>query len=101
MLGQPRKYLGDMKQRHRTANLFYKYKLTHEQYLEKLADQNFECGVCGRLLLVDHKSTHLDHNHETGKIREFLCSNCNVALGLLKDDIKNIEALCLYVERHQ
>jgi hypothetical protein len=38
----------------------------------------------------------MDHCHETGTNRGALCNACNVALGLLKDDIARIEALAAY-----
>ena len=86
-------------QRHRVIKC--KYGLTLTEYIEKLADQNFECAICGTLLATEGINTHLDHCHETGKIREFLCGYCNRALGHFKDDIKRVESAVLYLERHQ
>ena len=47
-------------------------------------------GVCAMCFLpqVDPRKTRLcvDHCHTTGVVRGLLCSNCNVAIGLLKDD---------------
>lgn len=53
------------------------------------------CEVCG-----DHSDPlRLDHDHATGKRRGWLCSNCNVALGMLKDDPTRIEQLLVYLKR--
>ncbi len=45
------------------------------------------CDCCGRtdLQLV------LDHCHETGKLRGFLCKVCNTSIGALGDNLEGIE----------
>lgn len=43
---------------------------------------------------------HLDHCHITGKIRGFLCSNCNTGLGLFKDNINLLESAIKYLRTH-
>jgi hypothetical protein len=40
------------------------------------------CGVC-RKLLVENPKPNLDHDHNTGQLREFLHVQCNMALGLI------------------
>ena len=49
-------------------------------------------GHCGRL--------HVDHCHETGKIRAMLCNNCNHALGHMKDDPIRLRAAIKYLAKH-
>ena len=39
----------------------------------------------------------IDHDHKTGKTRGILCHNCNVALGLLGEDIPRIESMIAYI----
>ncbi len=41
---------------------------------------------------------NLDHDHQTNRIRGFLCRACNTALGLLKDDINILQNLINYVD---
>ena len=36
------------------------------------------CGICGR---APWNGMDLDHNHETGEVRGWLCHGCNVSLG--------------------
>jgi hypothetical protein len=79
-----------------------KYGLTSAQYDELLKLQDGCCAIC--------KSTHpntdrikyfpVDHNHETGKNRGLLCSRCNRAVGLFKDDVKLLQAAISYLERY-
>ena len=51
------------------------------------------CDCCGRtdLQLV------LDHCHETGKLRGFLCKVCNTSIGALGDNLEGIERARTYL----
>ena len=46
------------------------------------------------------KALHLDHNHNTGKVRELLCSDCNTAIGLLKENPVIIQSVVEYIAKH-
>lgn len=46
-------------------------------------------GHCGRL--------HVDHDHETGRIRGLLCNRCNQALGLVHDRPETLRAMIEYL----
>lgn len=65
-----------------------RYNLTPEQF-DALSDY---CEVCG-------STTNLciDHDHSTGKVRGTLCSRCNQALGLMRDNYRNIIKLANYL----
>ena len=68
------------------------YNITKEEFFKILNDQNNKCKICNIDLIIfstkHNKSNTLciDHCHETGQVRGFLCNNCNRALGLLKDN---------------
>lgn len=52
-----------------------------KKYFERPA--KLECPICEDV--VDGKYARLDHCHETGRIRGWLCDNCNTALGKMKE----------------
>jgi hypothetical protein len=43
----------------------------------------------------------LDHCHETGEFRGFLCSNCNLGLGKFKDDPEILLNAIAYLQGHK
>lgn len=43
----------------------------------------------------------IDHNHETGKIRQLLCLNCNTLLGHASDDIEILTKAIIYLNKHR
>jgi hypothetical protein len=40
----------------------------------------------------------VDHNHTTGKIRGILCNQCNLAIGMLKEDVGLLERAASYIK---
>jgi hypothetical protein len=60
-----------------------KYNITVEEYDALVEKVGGFCQIChapggGRL--------HVDHCHDTGRVRGLLCSTCNRGIGLLRDD---------------
>lgn len=85
----------DKQRRLRENKLRNRYGITVEDYEKMSEHQAFRCAICrteGALVV--------DHNHETGTVRELLCSLCNVALAFVKEDIDTLKAMIAYVERH-
>ncbi|TLS45516.1 recombination endonuclease VII [Streptomyces montanus] len=58
-----------------------KYGLTVAERDEMIASQMGLCAIC-----LEAPAVHVDHCHETGRVRGVLCFNCNSGLGLLRDD---------------
>jgi hypothetical protein len=56
------------------------------------------CECCGRPPGAK-RPLALDHDHETGKFRGWLCHRCNTALGLLGDTIAAVKRALAYLER--
>jgi len=61
-------------------------------------DQAGHCVLCKSHFGFD---LHLDHDHDTGKVRGFLCQRCNTALGKVEMMIKQsgIDHVLEYLER--
>ena len=59
------------------------YGITSEQYKQMYEDQQGKCKICDTA--PTKRNLHVDHCHSTNKVRGFLCSGCNTALGSFKD----------------
>ena len=61
-----------------------------------LEAQGGMCAICGTA-----PAAHVDHDHETGAVRQLLCFNCNGGLGQFNNDPAALRAAADYVERHR
>lgn len=57
------------------------------------------CEACGKDTTGIYRGMVLDHCHKTGNFRGWLCSRCNVALGMLDDDPNKLVGLIRYLEK--
>jgi len=73
--------------------------MTLQEVTNILVKQNKKCGICEIEIELGPK-THLDHDHETGKVRGFLCQKCNHGLGLFDDSVKNLKSAQKYLEKY-
>jgi len=92
------------KERDRWARIKNKYNITKEEWERIYQDQNGKCFICERTekQIKNSHSKYLavDHEHNTGKIRGLLCTNCNRQLSaFLKDDPKIILRVYEYLIR--
>lgn len=62
-------------------------------------EQDGICAVCSDPLDLGPNRTHLDHCHETGKLRGLLCFGCNVGLGHFKDNLETLASAIKYLSR--
>ena len=80
-----------------------KYGVGLEAYDRLLEAQGGVCAICGQPETRTYSGfpqlMSVDHNHLTGEIRGILCSNCNGALGLLKEDTEIMRKAIAYLER--
>lgn len=77
-----------------------KYNLSLEEFNEKLQNQNYCCALCGKTQEEEKSNLCVDHDHETGKVRDLLCRVCNRALGLFKDNPQLLRLAAEYIEKH-
>jgi hypothetical protein len=59
------------------ASRKWKYGLTADEQQVLLSKP---CAICG------NKATHIDHCHQTNRVRGGLCNNCNTGLGMFRDN---------------
>jgi hypothetical protein len=81
----------------RKRRLSTKYGLTVEEHAQMLSVQGGACLICRRSPRGRQKALCVDHCHSTGKVRGLLCSSCNSALGLLKEDVDRMQSMIRYV----
>lgn len=63
--------------------------------------QKGKCLCCSRSLRdAAARSPHLDHCHETGKIRGLLCHYCNTSLGIIRESKEHALALAEYITKY-
>lgn len=62
--------------------------------------QGGKCAICRDDLDLS-SGTHVDHCHDTGKVRGILCSKCNQAIGLFRDNPEFMRSAAAYVETHK
>lgn len=59
----------------------------------------WECPICHKKTIPGLTSKIvLDHDHETGRVRGWICDSCNTGIGRFKDDIKLLESAITYLE---
>jgi hypothetical protein len=81
-------------------NRFKRFGVTPEQFAQRVAGQG-GCAVCRTTAPRGKNAWHLDHEHQTGRIRGVLCLTCNIAVGMLHDDPARARAAAEYLERHR
>jgi len=85
----------------RAYNRLKSYGITEVEFEELFKKQGFCCAVCG----TNHPRTksgrnpwHVDHCHETKKVRGILCFRCNIMLGNASDDPGILQAAIKYLK---
>lgn len=63
------------------------YGITLEEKQQMMSSQHNMCGICCTALDPSKLSTvAVDHCHTTGNVRGILCRNCNLLLGMARDN---------------
>lgn len=75
-----------------------RYKITQLEFDKLLKDQKNKCAICSNKF-KDSKDTHIDHCHNSSKVRGLLCNSCNVALGQFQDNIEFMENSIKYLKK--
>ena len=88
----------DGHKKQKALQLKERYGITYEVFERMLISQEGLCVICkGR---NNKRELSVDHNHETGKVRELLCYKCNTIIGLSGENINTLEAIINYLKKH-
>lgn len=90
-----------IKPKERNKRLIREYSITQEDYEKLLISQDYTCAICSTKHEENRNGLFIDHNHETGKIRQLLCLNCNTLLGHASDDIEILTKAIIYLNKHR
>ena len=75
-----------------------RYGMAHSDYEELLLEQDGVCAICRRGDGTG-QDLEVDHCHKTGLVRGLLCTSCNNALGMFRDDTRILLRARQYLAR--
>lgn len=88
----------------RNGDLKKKYGISLAQYEMMVEVQGGRCANLGCDFRQERDPTqgqpatlYVDHDHQTGRIRGLLCRDCNLAAGILREDIDRLTGLIAYL----
>ena len=88
----------------RGQRLKAKFGITELEYNTMLEAQNGVCAICGqsetRIKFGRPTMLAVDHNHKTGKVRQLICSKCNMAIGLIDESPTRCDRIRDYLIQH-
>ncbi len=82
----------ETKQAHRRR----RYGISEEHFQQLLGQQKGLCAIC-----QSNPATHVDHCHDTGKVRGLLCLKCNTGLGMFQDSGAELAKAIFYLNGKQ
>jgi hypothetical protein len=75
----------------------FKYRVDLRWYDLRLIELGNRCSCCGEP--PGDKGLFIDHDHNTGRVRDLVCQWCNFMLGHAKDDPNRLRKGADYLER--
>lgn len=93
----------------KNSSLKLNYGITLATYRLMKEAQGSVCAICKEPETGVHNRGNytvsldlaVDHDHETGAVRQLLCHKCNKALGLLNDNAELLDAAAEYLRLHK
>lgn len=79
-----------------------RYGMSLDDYDRLFARQRGRCAICSTTKGGGRgPHLHVDHCHDSGRIRGLLCNNCNRGLGLLGDSAEALAAASSYLTTNE
>jgi hypothetical protein len=104
-ISDPEKYKNRAKKYHErhpertnARRLAWNYGIDQAWIDKKIKEQNGRCAICLQPFI---ETPHVDHCHETKKLRGLLCRTCNAGIGLLKDQFEIVERAAQYLRKFE
>jgi len=72
-----------------------RYGISQKDYERMLKEQDDQCAICFRIM----GKPKVDHDHDTGEVRQLLCNECNCGIGFLRDDVVLIASALAYLKK--
>jgi len=91
-------YAAKSKEAQRYSALRLKYGLSREDVARLEREAGGNCAICSRGFNGQY---HVDHCHESGKVRGLLCFTCNTALGKFMDSVEILESAIRYLRKSE
>lgn len=93
-----RKARPNYKEYRKDSDLRSRYGIDLETYQNMKNTQNNRCAICESP--EERRELNVDHCHSSGKVRQLLCSRCNLILGQVGDNISLLKKYILYLNTH-
>ena len=81
------------------AKLKSRYGMAIQEYDAMIIAQNNLCAICNQS--QTRRNLSVDHCHQTNRVRALLCDRCNLALGMVNDDLDIVERIKQYLILHK
>jgi hypothetical protein len=91
-LDRVKKYYQENKDNFTRNRIKRTYGISIEELDKIRKSQNNKCAICGK-----GKELFVDHNHNSKKVRGYLCNECNLVLGFANDSIEILEKAITYL----
>jgi hypothetical protein len=78
------------------------YGISLAEYNDLLDIQDHKCACCGTDKPGGRWDTFcVDHDHVTEIVRELLCKDCNIVLGIINDSQEHLFRFISYLAKHK
>lgn len=92
----PQRHRANVRRVNHRIHLLRRYGLSVEDFDALVAQSDGRCSIC-----KEHETRKrrlsLDHDHETGRLRGFLCSRCNLLIGNARDSVALLKMAVAYL----
>jgi len=78
--------------------LKHRYGVTSKTLVALMKAQGSRCAICHKPHSKRGRGLCLDHDHESGQPRGFLCDGCNTGLGFFQDNPKLLRRAIAYLK---